>query len=97
MGLYEGKEALTEAGYELLMKLFLNLDYVTKEQMDWAPLAASLCRNTLMRITFAGKTAYAICEWRNDHFIITYSRDKCDQTGERTIPRSLYSNPENPL
>lgn len=95
--LYSGHPSLTTEGYLYTMKLFLDFNYVTKDQMDWVLLAASLCRNTLMRLSFAGTTGYGIFEWKGDHCTVKYPRDKADHSGERTIPRSLYSNPNNPL
>ena len=77
------------------MKLFLRMG--TEAELDWLPLAAAMCRNTLMQITPTGETAYGIAEWKGDHYVLKYSRDKTDQTGEKTIPRSMYSNPVNPV
>ena len=60
LSVYDGKESFTPHGFMYTMRLFLKLG--TPEQLDWLPLAATICRNTLMRITFAGTTGYGMAE-----------------------------------
>lgn len=91
----EGKEPLTKDGFLYLMKKFVDISYTTLDQMDWVPLAAVLCRNTLMRRTFSAGTAFDMFRMKSDHLLILYPRDK-GNPGKKPIPRSLYSNPTNP-
>lgn len=91
-----GKEACDKEGYEYLMKKFVDIEYTTVDQMDWIPLAASLCRNTLMRRSFSAITAFDMFRMKSDHKVVLYPRDKGDQSGKKKNPRAIYSNPKNP-
>ena len=112
MHAFEGKHALSYAGYKMLAEMFLKLKPTPNStgnnrtsngtaatwQMGTFGWAFLIFQwNLLARsITVAGMMLAHI-GWRDDHLTCTTPRTKTDQTGESAFPKSIFANPCEPV
>ena len=112
MSAFEGKQALSFAGYKLLATTFMQLTprssstgnhrgsdgtAVTWSMGSFAWSFLLLQWNLIARSISVSSIMLAHLAWKDDHMTCTSPRSKTDQTGESAFPKSIFANTIDPV
>jgi hypothetical protein len=93
----EGKDHLEFAAYCVTMRQAVKSKKFNHSLQTFGWCFATLQWCMMSRSVSVASLKLGHFHWKNDSLVITLSKSKSDQAGERTIPKHIYANPINPF
>lgn len=93
----EGKVHFTMDIYAQLFKEALFAADSRSQFLNYVYAFIVLCWNMFQRANTVGSLSYTHFSWEGDSMVVTMSKHKGDQTGDRTSPKHLFANPYDPF